>query len=1036
MSSFWLRDRTQYPAAIDSWPLPAEPAQVELAELNWLTRELDRYVRGSIRGRSYLIAGHRGAGKTALANRAVETVRTEVIRQSTIVDNPDLPDAPFQRPLLVKLHGPSMLELPSPSLSPSPAPSTTTPPQSDTSAPATGLDTQNPAAHAALIHMTIGLYRALATEVAVGYRAHALELVKQGRAGDFPELAAQLALNLDSAAEPGMIREFWSAIGRLKKGVLWPKRSDKQLADRRMTDQGLREAIALVTAGQAFQVCSGQVSYTAKQVDKVVTNDFREIKADSNLKEVASRLGTLGLGTLAGVAVLGSQGPLAAVGSGLAVWLLGNLTVSWTRTRTRNDDRSIDYSFIRDFKPHTLDRDLPVVIARVREAGLAPVFVIDELDKVDDAPRALGTLVARLKHLITDFGFFCFLVNRDTYEQIERAIHEKAYPPEHTFFSDRLLLYPRSDAFRRYLISLAEADDPQDQAARAVFALGIMQEARLNFTDMMRFLARAAKRRDGYVGEAHEVQKPRRLVLATVQIAIDEVLRSPLLVDRMESNAGFAQLALDTLYFPSLVWSGGDSRFDPTRGKLKAYLDQRLGRIGDPTSPNPGPEVDEADLDLLHRALVDLLDLLSNLKALRVRVGDQKVIGSPDVDEVSDVYLKDLPPVGVKAICTPEADGTFCFQFTRDGDPMPDGTYRLSLAQRERIDILHEYWTLFKEIVDLSGMTFDQLASTPLLTSFSLAALDAADAALQAARTTERADKTILDHLALLERLHAEIQKQGTKIGTFLILNRSVLRDVGEGREVFGTVSRLVRFEGRPDHWVAGSRSPNRPIPAKVEGLQSWRDQFLAWLLSAHGDPPVQSPPTFGSLLDPLRQYFGSPRRTIYEPTYQAFVQAARGELPAAALYSDLRALKAGDWSALALAAIPTRHKPADAPFWLLVAALRALGFGRTGLIDLCDPDLAEDLRKERWKVEDEGLTTEECFREAKSIAAGASKRTAGLVVIETDDEPYSPEQVKGRRGVLVVHERDYGNYLPALQWLGAIGILGGQADARGEPTR
>src|SRR5262245_54502026 len=84
---------------------PADPLTsltsivIESDALQRLTREIERYGKRELAGRSILIAGHRGVGKTTLVRKAIEKVR----ESSDIVGG---------RPLFVDLHGPDLLAPP------------------------------------------------------------------------------------------------------------------------------------------------------------------------------------------------------------------------------------------------------------------------------------------------------------------------------------------------------------------------------------------------------------------------------------------------------------------------------------------------------------------------------------------------------------------------------------------------------------------------------------------------------------------------------------------------------------------------------------------------------------------------------------------------------------------------------------------------------------------------------------------------------------------------------------------------------------
>ena len=79
----------------------AEPLLVESSASRVLRQELQRYCEGKITGRSFLIAGHRGAGKTTLVAKAFMEVLREAEEEATML-----------RPLFIPLHGPSLFPRP------------------------------------------------------------------------------------------------------------------------------------------------------------------------------------------------------------------------------------------------------------------------------------------------------------------------------------------------------------------------------------------------------------------------------------------------------------------------------------------------------------------------------------------------------------------------------------------------------------------------------------------------------------------------------------------------------------------------------------------------------------------------------------------------------------------------------------------------------------------------------------------------------------------------------------------------------------
>lgn len=609
--------------AIGDWRLPGEPSFARSHAYTVLVRELRRYASEEVAGRSFLIAGHRGAGKTAMVSQAVLVLRNDILTDSADIDRAPIGRrGRLQRPLIVKLVGQNLL---------APLPPKSSEKSSSGAAAqggaesggtagggAVGGEKVQEAVGSALVHLTIALYRAFAAEIAEGIGVHALKAgFGQTQAERF-ELAAQLALELDSAPDPAVLRSFWERMGRHEEGVLWPSLTDATLKANVVLDQGMREMVALATAAQAFRICLGDVTETEKRQNF----DKQESKSEAKIdyKDLFNRLGALGAGAVAGSVVGASQTAVAGVGTGIAVWLLSGLTLSWSGSRERKRDRTVDYEFLRDRTVQTLDRDLPLVIERIRQTGLAPVFVIDELDKLDDPDRKIAEIIGRLKHLVADYGFFCFLTGRDYFDRIERKVRDEAYPSEHTYFSARLLVLNRpSDLFDYFQGIIAGDGDPTDGFRTAIFTLFVMYRSRLNFTDASRELARWCDGQNRLTCTDQELLLPARFRLAaTYQMAIDHILAGEEANDRFEIDPVFAQLALDTLYYlPRRLNRNSDAWVDISAKGLSTELIARMRPPVLPSQPGaearlplPDPEISDPHLAELHFMLQRLIGYL------------------------------------------------------------------------------------------------------------------------------------------------------------------------------------------------------------------------------------------------------------------------------------------------------------------------------------------------------------------------------------------------------------------------------------------
>src|SRR3954463_7014175 len=88
------------------------PLLIDSDAARLLVQEIKRYCHGEVTGRSFLIAGHRGAGKTTMVADAVLRVQRaheEAQRRAPAGTDPRPRDARMLRPLFVPLHGPSIL---------------------------------------------------------------------------------------------------------------------------------------------------------------------------------------------------------------------------------------------------------------------------------------------------------------------------------------------------------------------------------------------------------------------------------------------------------------------------------------------------------------------------------------------------------------------------------------------------------------------------------------------------------------------------------------------------------------------------------------------------------------------------------------------------------------------------------------------------------------------------------------------------------------------------------------------------------------
>jgi hypothetical protein len=595
--SFRIRERDSETDAewIAEWPFPPRAHFIESRAYDTLMREMDRYVRGEVAGRSFLISGHRGSGKTTLVRLVTDDLTRAILSSAVkrteqglrpIVQQRTLS---LQRPLLVKLHGPSLFspvkgkerpELPS-NYSPGETGKTAEPvlqgqKEKPVASPPNPRDEQaEDQTKFALEQITIGLYRALTAEFGKSFGNHARGLLGKRRtssAPDYLEVAGQFTLDLDNAPRPAVLRAYYDRLGRTAAGILWPYQIGKSLLLSGLDDQGIREMVALATAAQAFEVCSGDVTDKLIRKGTASRDDSVETRGEIGLKDIANKAFGIMAGAMVGAGALSMAGLTASIIAGVSTALLSTLVLNWSGKRSNKDERTQDYTFIRRRDRETLERDLPLVIQRVREAGLAPIFLLDELDKLADTANSIAGLIYRLKHLTTDHGFFCFLTDREYYDYVALKLNKEAFPVEHSFFSHRMFILHQPQQLLDYLgritqndpgapaaagtVAYATASTPIDEAvARFTFGLIVLHRSKLNLIDVLRRLAEECDAQGRVRPSTGKLCSDRGYRFeASIQLVIGLILRRAAIRERIDHESRFMQRAIDALYILSRAW--------------------------------------------------------------------------------------------------------------------------------------------------------------------------------------------------------------------------------------------------------------------------------------------------------------------------------------------------------------------------------------------------------------------------------------------------------------------------------------------------
>jgi energy-coupling factor transporter ATP-binding protein EcfA2 len=597
------------PLSESALALSADPVLIKSDAYRQLLHELRRYCDLEASGRSFLIAGHRGSGKTTLVLSAFE----QILRESS-KNNTEL------KPLMVPLLGPSLL--------PDPEEETSSPPKGATAVekekvtegaplPSTdGAATEEKKLTGfenVLVQITLGLHRAVVREFTEAFRERmvktAVSLQQGGRKKIDPqflnallEAPGQLALELDENPGKARLREFWLRAGALPRGLLSrrpaPNQQPGSASDPAWSDQGVRELVALCSVSEAYRRISGTIQ--AKQEAKAGAQDSisrtREIELKS--KELFGPLITLltGGAVATGVAAFNPGQIGIAIGAGVLTALGAALVTKYSTSRSLQRSATQEDLFIPNLTVATLDRILPVLLERIRDAGLAPIFVIDELDKVDNLSERIPQMVKRLKKLVAESAFFCFLTDRRYFEEMRWRDLNTPYSIEYTYFTNQLFVAFRHTDFHDYLAQLIPKPQPpkssgtasaeetisrEEIADHAVLPYIVLHAAQLHPIDLRREVG-AIRDPEGRVslplGSVRSI--PSRRLETLIQVAIELLLENQKMDWELDQDPAFRRLAHDALYFISRRWRRGntqDLRFDgKALDAFTAYLSDRM----------------------------------------------------------------------------------------------------------------------------------------------------------------------------------------------------------------------------------------------------------------------------------------------------------------------------------------------------------------------------------------------------------------------------------------------------------------------------
>jgi hypothetical protein len=987
-----------------------------------LTYELRLYAAGEIVGRSFLVSGHRGAGKTTLVYKAIQDLSIEFSEQGLSCYL-----------LLVPLHAPDLLlnHEDSSAKDSQVYPEYTLQSDKKTSATDTPVGTQQ-----ALIQITLALYRALANEISRAFRGQ-IEQNSFPDKAELLELAAQLTRELDAPPNLAALREAWAKAGLLGSGVLFSQRKED-------SDQGLRELVALSTAGQAYQRISGTTSSKAVQSSDAENTQELAFSAASAVqtKELLHTLfGVLAGGVVGAGALSGEMNPLFAAVAAVLTAVATTFSLNYSSSRSRTRRLNEETTFIPDNSVATLSRELPTLVVRLREANIAPIFVVDELDKITLPLPEIGRLVGYLKHFVTERSFFCFLTDRNYFEYLSNLSLNSPYPIEHTIFSHRLFVLYRPDDLRLFLRRLLDSSDYMlNQGKCELLFYLLLHRANLHPFDLKQELAKIRDKQGWLVIPEDIDSDPGLRFNIMIQLAIELLLMKKELDNWLKQYPALGQAAYDALYYPTRSWARGDKVLDLSEPAFRKYLAERMGKHHQEVEPgrdeaNLAP-LNEDNISFLYQQVLELVSLLTEPDTLYKRLDqtrpqdswsywNQILSSIPGYDPAKSALQTDL------LLLVKKSDYEYQWRYDMSGRLLerPQPPSQFPAALKKDIDFILEFNVFINELSEgkfgletLSG-DISLLATSPNWPSLSLA-LDR----LQQFRQTDKPyEKWDIDQLQVQEYLNMLLPRSPI-IGGALALGAAIGAAAGiqssperilKGLKSLAAVLNFKAITTDPVNKIENALTTiDHELLAAKANLTLNRDNLSKWKtnvrrlikektkgFSVNG----QFKQTWETAwLDRFSDFPDLPQ-VPFPAIKEDVVCHAREIRPAHLLKLDLNQMTLADWSELLLLALG--GKPPDsldyAPMWMALPALAQLGFkanipALAQLLYSSDSDFRATYQ-ERTDFDKDVERINSWLSQVKTTQSEPSPQAAGLFVARSEPSLIKSWKPSLRYGGLMV---------------------------------
>jgi hypothetical protein len=1078
-----------------------EPILAESDEYKRLSRDLERYAAGQIQGRSYLVAGHRGSGKTMLVHKVIE----DLMRKSADRDT---------RPLFVRLHGPDLL--PPPSRKPADS--------DDSHDEQEGAQVEEPEGekkegekegekkepkkgHAAaekkkpeeeaavaaedegsdaalkivLRQMTKALFRAVTEEYRRCYREMAFSWPAGLARDHLLEIASQFDLELTEAITesltPSRLRGYWQRVGGLPVGILFPRvprsyrtyRKTPSEKARTADDIAFQEILVLSFLSQAFQVVSGKIQEKQSRTDAAKRESSSTLTTAYALKNLFAPVAGLLTGGFVGLQV--KADPISAVLLGLLTGAVVSFGFSFSGTRTRSRGASLESVFIRDRDVPTLSSVLPMLIVRLKEIGLAPVFVIDELDKVHDLNDRMRTLVRHLKFLVTENSFTCFLTDRRYLTYLNQQADVTAYAREYTYFSDRLLVLYTPDSLREFIRSVFEyappagdSQEPADaakqqsqfDAERERIAYIILHRSRLHPIDIRRRIDRLSAM--GKFTSESAFPSTQYSFDLLMQVAVEWIFKNGDVQSQIGADLESRQVVYDALYYVSRLWEDASDAqtlpgftltgkdgvktkpgFKLNKIEFSKYLESRCEEETE-RGKKPGAAKDAApgarqaktggvDFDFLFEKVSDLVNVLAKPEWFIESLGASNAVSS---------HIRNaLPRRQVLIEYIPESDNEYRWVYDFSG------RYVETLDVSSVIRDVRGPVASIREWMNRLQDSFGAEVSLQKLADLSVIP-----------RTPPWGDvESALSRLSLTLNENRNYLHIGTDRDCVINFQRNLMEFEPNMKAALLCAALLARdLPGRPAQ-AGGVEAPKADMLSKSLSqvseflkLEAWLVEDFRRLTSVLDSPfsgstvkpaddwevirqsaldalaenkPRDAGPIVESAWKIFKDRFTSRYRnstSYFVPKFEDLFTSMLDVGPGRRLSFDLSAIYAAQWSSLLVHSFGGKDKQQRVPDWMRVAA--ALELNQPGLAERLSATLREDPAHHQAGAAGDPLPAQ-WVRDFKMRSAAPPEGRRNVLILTAEGAPLTAKWLpSSRHGSLVLTAPEFGQLVKALKRL------------------